>query len=127
MNDTATLRLAFHLEAAGTVPESLERAVKRIEGIETAQTRLLQPARGIDPVPAATILLTVTATTKTGAVASRNILEMIRNVKAIAAESGITKIFLEHDRKKKDISHATSDQLTRLAEETELSNPADGD
>lgn len=127
MDDTTTFRLAFHVEAPATAAESLERELMRIDGVHAAQARTLQPARGIDAQSVTTILLLITATTKTGVIATRHLKEIIGNVKEIAAESGITKIYIEIRRKKRDITLLSEDDVSELEQEAAVGDSPAGD
>lgn len=117
MDEPAALRLAFHIESPGTAIEPLKHKMAQIEGVTTVETRVLNPARAIDAQSVATTLVLITATTKTGVTVTGHLEEIIRNVKKIAAESGLTRIYVEHQRKKQDINLLSPDDIKQLAEQ----------
>ena len=71
----------------------------------------------------ATILVLITATTKTGVTVTGHLQEIILNVKKIAAESGLTRIYVEHQRKKQDINLLSPDDIKQLAEPAPVQDP----
>lgn len=117
MDEPAALRLAFHIESPGTATEPLKHRMAQIEGVTTVETRVLNPARAVDAQSVATTLVLITATTKTGVTVTGHLEEIIRNVKKIAAESGLTRIYVEHQRKKQDINLLSPDDIKQLAEQ----------
>ena len=123
MDEQAPLRLAFHIESPGTAAESLQHKMAQIDGVTTVETRLLHPARAIDAQSVATTLVLITATTKTGVTVTGHLEEIIRNVKKIAAESGLTRIYIEHKRRKQDINLLSPDDIKQLAEQAAVQDP----
>ncbi len=117
MNGTTALRLAFHIESPGDVAESLTIYVAQIDGVENVEIRPLGPARGIDAQSMAEILVLVTATTRAGVTVTGHIAEIISNMKKIAAESGLTRIYVERKRKKEDVNLLGDREMAELAEE----------
>ncbi len=131
MDGPAALRLAFHIESRGSAAESIQGKMAQIDGVEQVETRVSGPARGIDAQSLATILVLVTATTKTGVTVTGHLVEIIRNVKKIAAESGLTGVYVEIRRRKKDVNLLTPDDIKQLAEQaaaqTAPGRPVDSD
>lgn len=117
MDDGTALRFAFHIESPGGVPESLTMNVAQIDGVESVETRPLGPARGIDAQSVAEVLVLITATTRAGVTVTGQIAEIISNVKKIAAESGLTRIYIERKRRKEDVSLLGGGEMPELAEE----------
>lgn len=118
MNDGTALRLAFHIESPADVAESLTMSVAQIDGVENVEIRPLGPARGIDAQSVAEVLVLITATTRAGVTVTGHIAEIISNMKKIAAESGLTRIYVERKRKKEDVSLLGDREMAELAEES---------
>jgi len=57
------------------------------------------------------------ATTKTGVTVTGHIEEIIRDVKKIAAELGLTRIYIEKKRRKQDVNLLGQEEIAQLAEE----------
>ena len=124
MGEPAAFRLAFHIESPGSAAESLQGKMAQIEGVGQVEARVSGPARSIDAQSVAEILVLITATTRTGVTVSAHILEIIRNVKKIAAESGLTRVYVEYKRKKLDVDLMSPDDIKQLAEQAAPPEPS---
>ncbi len=91
--------------------------VAQIDGVESVETRPLGPARSVDAQSVAEVLVLITATTRTGVTVTGHIAEIISNMKKIAAESGLTRIYVERKRKKEDVNLLGDREMAELAEE----------
>jgi hypothetical protein len=131
MDEPAALRLALHIESPGSAAESLQGKIAQIDGVGEVETRVLGPARGIDAQSVAEILVIIAATTRTGVTVTAHLEEIIRNVKKIAAELGLTGVNVEVKRRKKDINLLDPDDIRQLAEQaatqSPVGRPADSD
>ena len=123
MDEPAALRLAFHIESPGTATEPLTHKMTQIDGVTTVETRVLHPARAIDVQSVATTLVLITATTKTGVTVTGHLEEIIRNVKKIGAESGLTHIYVEQRHRKRDINLLSPGDIKQLAEQAAAKDP----
>jgi len=123
MDEPAALTLAFHIESPGTAAESLKHKMAQIDGVTMVEARVIHPARAIDAQSVATILVLITATTKTGVTVTGHLEEIIRNVKKIAAESGLTRIYIEHQHRKQDINRLSPADIKQLAEPPPAQDP----
>jgi hypothetical protein len=124
MGEPVAFRLAFHIESPGSAAESLQGKMAQIEGVGQVEARVSGPARGIDAQSVAEILVLITATTRTGVTVSAHILEIIRNVKKIGAESGLTRVYVEYKRKKLDVDLMSPDDIKQLAEQAVPPEPS---
>ena len=122
MDEPVANRLAFHIESPQGASETLNRKLAQIDGVQTVETHVLQPARAIDAQTVGTILVLITATTKAGVTVTGHLEQIIRNVKKIAAESGLTRVYIEHQRKKQDVNLLGPEDLNQLAEDTAVPN-----
>jgi phosphopantetheine adenylyltransferase len=118
MPEPRVLRLALHVGSTGGTTETLERHLRRIDGVETIETRALRPARSVDAQSVATTLVIITATTKAGVTVAHHLEELIATLKRIANETGITNLLVEVKRRKVGISQLEPSDIETLADES---------
>lgn len=118
MDEQATFRLAFHIEAPASAAEPLKDKIAQIDGVRSTETRVAQPARAIDAQSVGMILVIITGGAKSAAVTAGYIEETVKTVKRIAAEIGLTKVSVEKGRKKRDTDQLSHADFEELAEES---------
>lgn len=93
------------------------QSVAALPGVEEARARVADQVRAIDPVSVTAVVLSVTATIKGAAAATKALDDLVNNIKRLARDAGLPKLRVWIGRKSVKAEDITRDHLKELVAE----------
>jgi hypothetical protein len=122
-DEIRTFELSFRLES-GDGGADLERSaavvcesVAALADVEEVSARVADQVRAIDPVSVTAVVLSVTATIKGAAAATKALDDLVNNIKQLARDAGLPQLWIWVGRKRVKAEDVTQDDLKELVAE----------
>ena len=122
-DEIRTFELHFRLET-GDGDADLEssaaavcQSVAALAGVEEARARVADQVRAIDPVSFTAVVLTVTATIKSAAAATKALDDLVNNIKQLARDAGLPQLWIWIGSKRVKAEEITGNDLEDLVAE----------